>query len=200
MHATVLYGTVHSKSTHCVYVCRHTQFSLSLCLSSYFRLFLLQPACLMLSTCRTNFGPYFSFLDGIMGTKSGKHDRPCTPLLLAASLLYMVAFFGGLQLLLTHPLHTVLVYLVAYVATPPALSAAVFDALRVPQAVRWAAGSVIDAYRRHCGVEYAEPGQLGSFVTDSQQAASSSRTRSTHAASPTYIFACHPTGEAEPLI
>ena len=137
--------------------------------------------------CRSNLAPYFSLWDDILGT-GPIHSKGhwATPVVIAAHAAYMAAFFGGLALLTAYPLHTLAAYAVAYLLTPPSLAASLFNVLRIPEAVRYLAGGLMDRYRARANVTYAAPGTPGFFdVTCGGEGGPS-----------TFIFACHPTGTA----
>lgn len=133
---------------------------------------------------RSNYAPFFTWLDDACG--SNFHDRPrCTLLFVAAAFVYQAALLATAHLLLTCPLRALAAWVVLYLMVTPQQAAALFDALHVPEAVRWALGWLMDAYRRDACVTYAEPGRPGAFTPNASSA---------DGAAQPYLFAVHPTG------
>lgn len=136
-----------------------------------------------------NLGSFSTLWDELLGTSADtlNGQKPITILVCAAHLCYSLAFFAALHLLLSCPVHALSVYVLAYWIVPPQLSAAAFNAVALPEAVRWLLGSVMDRYRRDNAVTWAKPGEPGAFKPSGDAAESAQ-------AEPVYIFGCHPTG------
>ena len=98
--------------------------------------------------CRSNFAPFYSHWDSLMGSNStpGSNARAPSALLIAAHICYAAALHGGLLVLLWKwPLHTLAAYIVAYVLVSPQTAAAAFNVLRLPESVRAVFGGLMDA-------------------------------------------------------
>jgi hypothetical protein len=99
---------------------------------------------------------------------------------------HQAAVLVTLHLLISWPAQTVAAYALTYLLVPVELAAAVSSGLRIPELVRSCCGWLQDAYRRHLAVSYSAPGSLGVFTP----------VESSGDKPATYIFACHPTGNA----